>query len=119
MVADILMPEFVPWLCVLILQEVTALEFDGDGGFLMAVGSSAGKVWYQYHVTRDTGNIVDRWFSFGAQIECSLSWGLGYIYSMLIVWSFVNWMHHDPIPGARVVTKSTKMMLFNWYTVTV
>ncbi|XP_058779910.1 uncharacterized protein LOC131653671 [Vicia villosa] len=25
-------------------QEVTALEFDGDGGFLMAVGSSAGKV---------------------------------------------------------------------------
>ncbi|CAI0625382.1 unnamed protein product [Linum tenue] len=25
-------------------QEVTALEFDGDGGFLMAVGSSGGKV---------------------------------------------------------------------------
>ncbi|XP_024029334.1 nucleolar protein 10 isoform X2 [Morus notabilis] len=25
-------------------QEVTAIEFDGDGGFLMAVGSSAGKV---------------------------------------------------------------------------
>lgn len=29
-------------------QEVTALEFDGDGGLLMAVGSSAGKVWQSY-----------------------------------------------------------------------
>lgn len=26
------------------LQEVTAIEFDGDGGYLMAVGSSDGKV---------------------------------------------------------------------------
>ena len=25
---------------------MTALEFDGDGGFLMAVGSSSGKVRY-------------------------------------------------------------------------
>lgn len=29
---------------VLILQEVTALEFDSNGGFLMGVGSSTGKV---------------------------------------------------------------------------
>lgn len=26
------------------LQEVTAIEFEGDGGYLMAVGSSDGKV---------------------------------------------------------------------------
>lgn len=26
------------------LQEVTAIEFDGDGGYLMAAGSSDGKV---------------------------------------------------------------------------
>lgn len=37
------------------LQEVTALQFDEDGGFLMAVGSSDGKVcWWkanwQYYV---------------------------------------------------------------------
>lgn len=25
------------------------MEFDGDGGFLMAVGTSAGKVWYDNH----------------------------------------------------------------------
>lgn len=30
--------------CPLLLQEVTALQFDNVGGFLMAVGSSAGKV---------------------------------------------------------------------------
>lgn len=31
-------------------QEVTAIEFDGEGGYLMAVGSSAGKVWLKHHL---------------------------------------------------------------------
>ena len=40
------------------LQEVTAVEFDGDGDYLMAVGSSAGKVWFKQIIWQWIVNIL-------------------------------------------------------------
>ena len=40
------------------LQEVTAVEFDGDGDYLMAVGSSAGKVLFKQIIWQWIVNIL-------------------------------------------------------------